>query len=111
MVCPTAAQQIVFQEYVHTVTEQTERVQRLEVELHTAVIDVQVRSTDAGHRDLDERLVRSGLGQLVLDDAPLMPMMHHTYERLFQPYVRAIEVNGLGDPYIPFRKIWLERAR
>ena len=49
--------------------------------------------------------------QLVLDDAPLMPMMHHTYERLFQPYVRAIEVNGLGDPYIPFRKIWLERAR
>ncbi len=37
VVCPTAAQQIVFQEYVHTVTEQTERVQRLEVELHTAV--------------------------------------------------------------------------
>ena len=49
--------------------------------------------------------------QLVLDDAPLMPMMHHTYERLFQPYVRSVEVNGLGDPYIPFRKIWLERAR
>jgi len=49
--------------------------------------------------------------QLVLDDAPLIPMMHHTYERLFQPYVRSVEVNGLGDPYIPFRKIWLERAR
>ena len=37
VVCPTPAQQIVFQEYVHTVTEQTERVQRLEAELHTAV--------------------------------------------------------------------------
>jgi transposase len=37
VVCPTAAQQIVFQEYVHTVTEQTERVRRLEAELHTAV--------------------------------------------------------------------------
>ena len=49
--------------------------------------------------------------QLVLDDAPLIPMMHHTYERLFQPYVRNVEVNGLGDPYIPLRKIWLERAR
>ncbi|PYN38168.1 MAG: ABC transporter substrate-binding protein [Candidatus Rokuibacteriota bacterium] len=49
--------------------------------------------------------------QLVLDDAPLIPMMHHTYERLFQPYVRSVEVNGLGDPYIPLRKIWLERAR
>jgi transposase len=37
VVCPTPAQQIVFQEYVHTVTEQTERVRRLEAELHTAV--------------------------------------------------------------------------
>jgi peptide/nickel transport system substrate-binding protein len=49
--------------------------------------------------------------QLVLDDAPVIPMMHHTYERLFQPYVRSVEVNGLGDPYIPLRKIWLERPR
>jgi transposase len=37
VICPTAAQQIVFQEYLHTVTEQTERLQRLESELHTAV--------------------------------------------------------------------------
>jgi transposase len=36
VVCPTPAQQIVFQEYVHTVTEQTERLRRLEAELHTA---------------------------------------------------------------------------
>src|SRR5438034_715542 len=49
--------------------------------------------------------------QLVLDDAPLIPMMHHTYERLFQPYVRSVEVNGLGDPYIPLRKVWLEPRR
>jgi len=49
--------------------------------------------------------------QLVLDDAPILPIMHHTYERLFQPYVRSVEVSGLGDPYIPLRKIWLERRR
>jgi oligopeptide transport system substrate-binding protein len=49
--------------------------------------------------------------QAILDDAPIVPVFHHTYERLFQPYVRSVEVNGLGDPYIPFRKIWLERAR
>jgi peptide/nickel transport system substrate-binding protein/oligopeptide transport system substrate-binding protein len=46
--------------------------------------------------------------QIVLDDAPVIPVWHYTYERLFQPYVRSIEVNGLGDPYIPFSKIWLE---
>ena len=49
--------------------------------------------------------------QLILEDAPIVPVFHHTYERLFQPYVRSVEVNGLGDPYIPFRKIWLERSR
>jgi len=49
--------------------------------------------------------------QLILADAPIVPVFHHTYERLFQPYVRSVEVNGLGDPYIPFRKIWLDRTR
>ncbi len=37
VVCPTPAQQIVFQEYVHVVSEQTERLGRLETELRTAV--------------------------------------------------------------------------
>ena len=49
--------------------------------------------------------------QLIMDDAVVIPFFHYTYERVFQPYVRSIEVSGLGDPYIPFRKIWLERAR
>ena len=37
MVCPTPPQQIVFQEYLRAVTEQQERRQRLERELHEAV--------------------------------------------------------------------------
>ena len=37
VICPTPAQQIVFQEYVQTVTEQTERLGRLELELHEQV--------------------------------------------------------------------------
>lgn len=37
VVCPTPAQQIVFQEYVRAVTEQTERLQRLEQELQDQV--------------------------------------------------------------------------
>ena len=46
--------------------------------------------------------------QLVVDDAPLLPIFHYTYDRLFQPYVKNVEVSGLGDAYIPFRKVWLE---
>lgn len=49
--------------------------------------------------------------QLILEDAPILPVWHYNYERLFQPYVRSVEVNGLGDPYIPLRKISLERTR
>jgi transposase len=37
VVCPTPPQQIVFQEYVRAVTEQSDRLQRLERELHEAV--------------------------------------------------------------------------
>jgi transposase len=37
VVCPTSAQQIVFQEYVRAVNEHTERLQRLEQELHEQV--------------------------------------------------------------------------
>jgi transposase len=37
VVCPTPAQQIVFQEYVRAVHEHTERLQRLEQELHEQV--------------------------------------------------------------------------
>lgn len=37
VVCPTPAQQIVFQEYVRAVNEHTERLQRLEQELQEQV--------------------------------------------------------------------------
>jgi peptide/nickel transport system substrate-binding protein len=47
--------------------------------------------------------------EAVLDDAPILPVWHYSYERIFKPYVRNVEVNGLGDPYIPFRKVWLAR--
>ena len=47
--------------------------------------------------------------QMIMEEAPIVPMIFYTYERLFQPYVRSIEVNGLGDPYIPMRKIWLAK--
>jgi len=74
-----------------------------------AVDDLLVHARD--ERDLLRRVeLYRRAEQMVLDDAPLLPVLHHTYERLFQPHVRAIEVNGLGDPYIPLRRIRLERT-
>jgi len=71
------------------------------------LLDRARREPDMGRRVEHYRRAEQG----IMDDAPLIPMMHHTYERLFQSYVRSIEVNGLGDPYIQLRKIWLERPR
>jgi peptide/nickel transport system substrate-binding protein/oligopeptide transport system substrate-binding protein len=62
-----------------------------------------------GEKDLQRQMdLYRQAEQLVLDDAPIIPVWHYTYERLFQPYVRSVEMNGLGDPYIPLRKIWLD---
>jgi len=40
-----------------------------------------------------------------------MPVWHYTYERALPALRRSVEVNGLGDPYIPLRKIWLTPGR
>lgn len=63
-------------------------------------------------QDLQRRMeLYRRVEELILADATLIPVLHHTYERLFQPYVRGIEVSGLGDPSFALRKIWLEIRR
>jgi len=47
--------------------------------------------------------------RLIMEDSPVIPLNYDSYERLFQPYVRSIEISALGDPYIPMRKIWLAK--
>ena len=46
--------------------------------------------------------------QLIMNDAPGLMLSHHVYEGLFQPYVEGVEVNALGGPYIPMRKVRLK---
>ena len=47
--------------------------------------------------------------EIVLEDAPIVPMVNHLFQMVYQPYVRGIEVNALGGPYIPMKKIWLKK--
>jgi peptide/nickel transport system substrate-binding protein/oligopeptide transport system substrate-binding protein len=47
----------------------------------------------------------------IVGNAPLMLLSYYTYERAFQPYVKGIQVSALGDPYIPMKKIWLDREK
>lgn len=47
--------------------------------------------------------------EMILDDAPIVPMVNHLFQMVYQPYVRGIEVSALGGPYIPMKKIWLKK--
>ncbi|MBN2245838.1 MAG: ABC transporter substrate-binding protein [Candidatus Aminicenantes bacterium] len=47
--------------------------------------------------------------EIVLEDAPIVPMVNHLFQQAYQPYVRGVEVNALGGPYIPMKKIWLKK--
>ncbi len=51
------------------------------------------------------------LERRIVGDAPLLVLSYYSYERVFQPYVKGIQVSALGDPYIPMKKIWIERGK
>lgn len=46
--------------------------------------------------------------RIVLADAPMIPWIYLTFESVFQPYVKGLEISALGGPYIPLKKIWLD---
>jgi peptide/nickel transport system substrate-binding protein/oligopeptide transport system substrate-binding protein len=45
---------------------------------------------------------------LIMADAPVVNLVYYTYETLFQSYVQGVELNPLGERYIPMKKIWLD---
>jgi oligopeptide transport system substrate-binding protein len=49
--------------------------------------------------------------KMVLEDAPIVPMVNNLFQMAYQLYVKGIEVNALGGPYIPMKKIWLMKER
>jgi oligopeptide transport system substrate-binding protein len=46
----------------------------------------------------------------ILKEAPVLLLGYYSYERVFQAYVKGIKVSPFGDPYIPMKDIWLDRA-
>jgi ABC-type transport system substrate-binding protein len=47
--------------------------------------------------------------RIILEDAPMVPFMYLTFESVFQPYVKGLEISALGRPYMPLKKIWLDK--
>jgi oligopeptide transport system substrate-binding protein len=47
--------------------------------------------------------------EMIMEDAVIVPTINHIFQQAYQPYVRGVEVNALGGPYIPMKKIWLKK--
>jgi oligopeptide transport system substrate-binding protein len=71
------------------------------------------RLLDQAQREVDylERMqLYRQAESLIMADAPTVNLLYYTFEHLFQPYVRGIELNALGDRHIPMKKIWLDKT-
>lgn len=75
-----------------------------------AVDRLLLQAREQSRLDLRSELYRQA-EQIIVDEAPVVPVWHYVYERLFQGYVKNVEANGLGDAYLPLRRIWIEGAR
>ncbi len=51
----------------------------------------------------------SDVEDIVMDDAPVILLNYLAYERVFQPYVRNIEGNALGDHSFFLKRVWMSR--
>jgi len=62
-----------------------------------------------GERDYLKRMqTYRDIEELIMEDAPILPMVNNLFQMAYQPYVKGLEVNALGAPYIPMKKIWLQ---
>jgi len=76
------------------------RSQRVDDLLSEALTRIDLLSRAAIYREAEA---------LILQDAPMVPLLYLTFESVFQPYVKGIQISALGAPYIPFKKIWLDK--
>ncbi len=45
----------------------------------------------------------------VIAAAPVIPLFYMSVDRVYQPYVKSVNVNALGAHTIPLNKIWLDK--
>jgi ABC-type transport system substrate-binding protein len=67
--------------------------------LHQALVETDIIKRVGLYREAE---------RIVLEDAPMIPFMYLTFESVFQPYVKGLEISALGMPYMPLKKIWLD---
>jgi len=66
------------------------------------------------HRGYPTPMERAGLYQrveeLVADSYPLIPLFYLGVDRVYQAYVRGVEVSALGEQAASYHRVWLTTA-
>jgi oligopeptide transport system substrate-binding protein len=62
--------------------------------------------------DLTQRIaLYREVERIVMDDAPWITQHYNVFQRLYQPYVKGMEVSLLGDWAVLMKQIWFEKHR
>jgi oligopeptide transport system substrate-binding protein len=69
---------------------------------YDALYEKALSTLDAGERNK----LYAQLDQMVVDDAPFLPIYYSVNRRLIQPYVRNLYANGME--YRDFKEVWLD---
>lgn len=72
-------------------------------------VDSLLEKANAEQDYLKRMSIYREVDRMVMEDAPIVPIYYEILEELFQPYVKGVEITGLGIPFMPMKKIWLER--
>ena len=47
---------------------------------------------------------------LVMESAPLIPLFYMSVDRVYQPYVKSVNVSALGAHTMTLNRIWLDKS-
>jgi peptide/nickel transport system substrate-binding protein len=73
-------------------------------------VDQLLRDASKELNDVQRVLMYHELERTVMEDAPWIAQHYHVLERIYQPYVRGVEISLRGDRAIPMKKIWLLKS-
>lgn len=45
----------------------------------------------------------------IMNDAPVIPQHVNSFNYIFQPWVKGLDVSYLGAAYLPYKKMWIKR--
>ncbi|HSF31882.1 MAG TPA: ABC transporter substrate-binding protein [Candidatus Tectomicrobia bacterium] len=72
------------------------------------------RLLDDASTELDDALrveMYREVERITIADAPWIAQHYHVLERIYQPYVKGVEVSLRGDRAIPMKKVWFGKSR